>query len=308
MRRWWLPLAVLTVVAVCCLGFSRFKDRADEQNLRAIGELTAVIDGDAAGEVLVEVERNGRESWWSVDDTGEARAVDIEAAPARPRTQDCAGRTCYRVAGDALRVEVSEDGGATYAIAWQIDNYVYQRLVRTYPDVGDPVRHLSSRSVVVHATDGGHVVFVANGRDGLLFRDERGTWHRLGVPASGEGCCYYEPPVRIASDPQPVDLTWPAVVVVSVAILGSAGIALAVSRPRRYRSLLAVAPLAAVAGYGTYLAGHMPTVGMFPGFLYGVPLIVITLAVGVGLAVWFVRNAARATRTTDRRHDLTAGR
>ena len=52
--------------------------------------------------------------------------------------------------------------------------------------------------------------------------------------------------------------------------------------------LLAVVALAVMAGYSTERAGHFPDVGMFPGWLYGVGLIVFILGGGCWLAWWFV--------------------
>ncbi|HEY7223024.1 MAG TPA: hypothetical protein VH561_05335 [Micromonosporaceae bacterium] len=172
MKRWLRrPLVVLAAVTVSCFAGSGLVHSGEEQNLRAIGEVTALSDINQTGQVLVRVERDGHTTWWSVDDTTEATWLTdpIETVPS---SQDCAGQICYRVAGDALRVDVSQDGGATYTVAWQIDGDAYNLLAHTYPDLGDAAQHLSSRSVVVHATANGYVVFVANGRDGLLFRDE----------------------------------------------------------------------------------------------------------------------------------------
>jgi hypothetical protein len=187
-----------------------------------------------------------------------------------------------------LRVEASGDGGKTYSVAWEVGSGTYTMLADSYPEVGNPTEHLSSRSVVVHEVAGGQVVFVANGRDGLLYRDVHGRWRRLGSPASGEGCCYYQPPLRIGSDPQPLDLTIYAVGVVVVAILLSGGITAMIRWTLPWTGVPAVIVLAVLAAYGTELAGHFPTVGMFPGFIYGVPLILVVLAGGVALAAWFV--------------------
>src|SRR6476619_5488632 len=83
-------------------------------------------------------------------------------------------------------------------ICWGLSTLSDRMVVQGLRQVGE---HLSSRSIVVHAVEGGHVVFVANGRDGLLYRDVHGEWLRQGVPASGEGCCYWEAPLRLAANP-----------------------------------------------------------------------------------------------------------
>ncbi|MFG2041413.1 hypothetical protein [Dactylosporangium sp. NPDC048998] len=294
MRTRWHVLAVLAVIAGACVGLSFMADDLRQRNLRAVGEVTAVVDGRRPGSVVVHIERYGLTTRWLVDDTAAATNDAREADEAQDvsRTQDCVGTVCYRVATTALRVEASGDTGKTYSTAWEIAGETYTMLTETYPQVGNPAEHLSSRSVVVHAVAGGHVVFVANGRDGLLYRDVGGTWRRLGAPASGEGCCYYEPPLRVPSEPQPLDLTSYAMVVVVLAILLSGAITAMRRRTLRWTGTVAVIALAGLAGYGTRLAGHLPASGMFPGFVCGVPIILVIIAGGVALAVRFVSGPA----------------
>ncbi len=293
MRTRWHVLAVLAAALGACLGLSFVTTDLRHQNLRAVDEVTSVVDGNRPGIVVVHTERRALTRAWLVDDAGDAvgRASAADEVQGGPRIQDCVRTVCYRVARTALRVEANIDGGNTYSAAWEVSGETYTMLGESYPEVGNPGEHLSSRSVVVHAVPGGHVVFVANGRDGLLYRDVHGAWLRLGSPASGEGCCYYEPPLRISSDPQPRDLTSYAVGVVVVAILLSGGITALVRRRFRWSGVLAVFAVAAMASYGTDLASQFPTVGMFPGFIYGLPLILVILAGGVALAAWFVGGA-----------------
>ena len=293
-RRGWLVLAVLVALGLACAGLSWFTSGLQLQNLSAVAEVVAVVDG-GPGAVVVYTERRGTVRSWEVDDSGEiVHGNQPDQVRGTPRTEDCAAGICYRVATTALRVEASRDGGQTYATAWELDGETSARLARSYPDVGDPATHLSSRSLVVHEVSTGHVVFVANGRDGLLRRDADGTWHRLGSPASGEGCCYYEPALRIATDPPPLlDLT-PYAVGVSVGAVLLTGLMTAMLRRRwPWRRLLAVVVLAGAAGYGTERSGHFPTVGMFPGWLYGVPIVVLIMVGGCGLAWLFVADRPR---------------
>jgi hypothetical protein len=255
---------------------------------RHLGAVIDVVDGSRPGTVWLRADsHDGSTRWWLVDDTGEA----VDWVPGAgsglhaPRREDCVDSVCYRVATTTLRVERSLDGGATYSSEWEIDDDTYSMLAESYPDLENRARDLSSRSVVVHKVSGGHVVFVANGRDGLLYRDVDGEWHRLGFPGTGEGCCYYVAPTRIASDPQPRDLTRYAVGVVVAAVLLSGATAAIVRRSWRWSRALAVVAIAALAAYGTELAGHFPDVGMFPGWIYGVPLIMLILTGGVIVAV-----------------------
>lgn len=281
-------VAVLTVLVMACLGLSLAID-LPHRNVR-LAEVTAVVEGNRPGTIVAHTERRTQPTRWLVDDSGEAvdSASTADEAAGRPRTQDCVGTVCYRVAATTLRVESSDDGGKTYSVAWTVDGDTYKMLAESYPRVGDPAEHLSSRSIVVHAVAGGHVVFVANGRDGLLYRDVHGAWHRLGSPAMAEGCCYYERPLAIASDPQPPAFTVYAVGIVALAILLSGGITAMIRRRLRWTSALAVTVLAALGAYGTQLAGRFPDVGMFPGVFYGGMLIAVTLLGGVLLAAWFV--------------------
>lgn len=282
-------LAVLVTVAGACFGLSSVTADRRQQNLRAVDEVIAVVDGISPGTVVAYTERDAVAWSWGVEDTGRVLGTNgPDEVRGEPRIQDCVGTVCYRVATTTLRVEASSDGGQTYAIAWQVSGATYTMLAESYPDVGNPAEHLSSRSLVVHAVAGGHVVFVANGRDGLLYRDVSGAWRRLGSPASGEGCCNYEPPIPIASDAQSFDLTIYAVGAVVAAILLSGAVTAMARRRWRWSNVLAVVILAALAGYGTELAGHFPGGGMLPGFVCGVPLILIILAGGVALAAWFV--------------------
>jgi hypothetical protein len=281
-------LLALAVITACCGGLYVVTDVGRLQNLRGLGEVTAVVDGDRPGTVMVHSQLDAHDDSWRVDDRGEILdwADDTGTTAREPRVRQCVGTVCYRVPTTALRVEVSTDGGTTYTTSWEVGGDTYTRLATTYPDVGDPAEHLSSRSLVVHPVPGGHVVFVANRRDGLLYRDVHGVWLRLGFPSSGEGCCFYAPPLPIAADPQPFDPTNLAVVVVVLAVMLSGGVAVILRS--RWTDLPGVVVLAALAGYGTALAGHFPAAGMFPGWMCGVPVILVILIGGIVLAPLFV--------------------
>ncbi|WP_049557981.1 hypothetical protein [Nonomuraea sp. SBT364] len=76
----------------------------------------------------------------------------------------------------------SDDGGETWAVGWEVSPGRAKMLERALSD-GAPV---SSLSLAVQARRDGHVVVVANGRDGVAVRDVRGTWRRLGLAPGGE--------------------------------------------------------------------------------------------------------------------------
>ncbi|MGI5240784.1 hypothetical protein [Dactylosporangium sp. CA-139066] len=294
MRKRGFVLLWLAGIAVAALTRRSCNGLQAARNLRQVGEVLSVVEGARPGTVVVHTHNpNYRDDQvWLVGDDGDVTAMDadaVEAPGATPQRQACAGDSCYRVAGDTLRVEGSTDGGRTWATAWEVSAPAYAALVHTYPDLGDPARHLASTSLVVHAVAGGHVVYVADGRDGLLRRDRTGAWQRIGSPDSGEGCCFLDPVPRLSSDPVPFDPAPYAAGAAAVVILAAGGIAAARRRNGRWSVLLAVAALAALGGYMAYLGAGIPDAGMFPGLLYGIPCIVLSLAGGALLAVRFVR-------------------
>ncbi|WP_446216494.1 hypothetical protein [Micromonospora sp. IBHARD004] len=263
-----------------------------------INEVTEVRDGTAPGTVQVSVEsrtaRSHSSTSWTLDDEGSIqRRSDDQPRPAR--TKGCADADCYRVVPGRLRVERRHGDTGAYTVAWEVGDATYRQLAAAQPDLGDPAAHLSSRSLVVHKVGGGHVVFVANGRDGLLYRDVTGGWHRLGSPQGGEGV-YFEPPPRLATDPRPLDLTWYAVGVVVLVVLLSGAIPVARRRPFRFGPALMVVLVALAAGAVALLGARFPDVGMFPGVFYGVPVIFAALVLGSCCALLFAIAAGRGSR------------
>ncbi|MET7425523.1 hypothetical protein [Dactylosporangium sp. NPDC005555] len=261
----------------------------------SVGEVTAVVEGDRPGTVVVETVREDRAAAWRVDDTGEV-VEWLEGdggGSGTPQSQHCQGDVCYRVAGDALRVEQSRDGGATFTPAWEVGGASYIGLSGEYPDLGDPALHLSSRSLVVHAVPGGHVIFVANGRDGLLFRDVHGDWQRRGVPDSGEGCCFYDPPARIGGSALTVlAVTVGAATATAILLTGL----VTAARRRHWRELPVVAALAVAGGVGAGLVAPLADVGMFPGWMYSVPAVLAIAAGGCLLVRWLTTTALAPAR------------
>ncbi|XVQ89043.1 hypothetical protein ACQP2K_16985 [Microbispora siamensis] len=90
-------------------------------------------------------------------------------------------RRCYRVAPPLLKVEQSDDGGRTWATAWEVSpgrqHYLYRSRYESSPLRSDTA---ASTAVAVLPVPRGHLVAVANGRDGVALRDVTGRWHRLG--------------------------------------------------------------------------------------------------------------------------------
>jgi hypothetical protein len=200
------------------------------------------------------------------------------------RVADCAGVDCYRVIAGQLRVDYSHDGGATYTTAWQVTGATRTALEHDYDRLGDPAVHLSSQSVVVHAVAGGHVVFVGDGRDGVLYRDVRGAWHRLGVPRGGEGA-YFQRPPRLATDPKPLDPRPFVAALTGLVVLLAGGVGAAVRRSLTVTRACLLLAIATANGAVAWFAASFPDVGMFPGYVYGVLIIGLTLICAVALAV-----------------------
>ncbi|WP_144118718.1 hypothetical protein [Catellatospora sichuanensis] len=148
-------------------------------------EMTGVAEAGGQAVLMVE-DRNGQQYAFSPDDG--LTWGPVEHWPDLATTsRNCAGDTCYRAVAGRLLVESSQDGGATWRTEWEISGKQLAVLTDEYEDsgvfgmLGTPAGDLSSRMLVVLERDGGHVVLVANGRDGLLRRDVDGRWTRLGM-------------------------------------------------------------------------------------------------------------------------------
>lgn len=126
------------------------------------------------------VSRDGGASW-QVQDSD-------EGPPPEPgRTSACVQQHCYRIVAGRMKVMESSDGGITWRVSWEISPGRTKLLDRSFdePRCCRPIP-LQSESLAVQARPGGgHVVVVANERDGIAVRDEAGKWRRLGFAADG---------------------------------------------------------------------------------------------------------------------------
>ena len=103
--------------------------------------------------------------------------------PAEQACSDADPASCYRIVPGALAVERSADAGATWAVDWQVGDRERRLLAGQYDEITDVEQDLRSVAVAVQdRPGGGHVVVVANRRDGFALRDAAGTWTRLGFP------------------------------------------------------------------------------------------------------------------------------
>lgn len=115
------------------------------------------------------------------------RQDDLPASSAR--TSACVGQHCYRVVSSRMKVMESNDGGAMWRVSWEVSAGRAKLLDRV---LGEPRccrrRPPESQSLAVQARPGGgHVVVVANQRDGIAVRDRAGGWRRLGFVGAGLG-------------------------------------------------------------------------------------------------------------------------
>jgi hypothetical protein len=245
--RCWRWVGAVAVVSACGL----------HPTSRAVTSVGLAGDGRVLVTTTAEQGGDIEEDRWIVDAAGSHFGYAPKGQATPPTlAQQCVAAVCYRVVPGRLAVEQSGDTGRAWGVAWQR---------------ADPSPGVAAISLVVRGVPGEHEVFVANGRDGLLYRDVGGDWHRLGYPAGGEGL-YYESAPPLSSDPMS---PWPPVAA-AAAVLGAV-IAFTISalvrgRPRR-RRILQVAAVTAIGAAVAYAGAGLPDVGMFPGLLYGLPVI-----------------------------------
>jgi len=273
------------------------------------GEVTSVVAGPA-DTVLVTVVDGSARTTWTVNATGAIVGAAAPPASAAAATQACAADVCFRVVAGRLAVERSADGGARYRTDWEVAGAAYQRLASEYPDLGDPAVHLSSVAVVVlpaptiergtneaEATNAGpdsgrHVVFVANGRDGLLLREVDGRWRRLGVPRGGSTPYFVpSPPLRPG-----VGIAGQVAAATGGIVLLAAGWTIArrrTVRPIRAAAAAGIAVLIAVTGY---FASGLPDLGEVPAIAYATLIVIAATVGGTATAVVILTGPEKSPR------------
>jgi len=232
----------------------------------------------ADGGVVVSVAgTHGRLTQWELDYSARILSAAAARTPPAPQVQDCAGAACYRVVSP-YRVEESTDSGVSFGLSYEVAGEDLSALARDLngsPEVVD---------VVVRPVTGGHVVFVAAGLDGVLYRARDGRWQRMGVPRGGEGY-YWEPTARLASEPAPPD-RGPIVGLAVFAVLALVALgAMAVRGAIRSRRVLGLLAMAVIAGALAWSAVYFPDVGMFPGTLYAAGTIAMILTLGLAVII-----------------------
>ncbi|MEV4888637.1 hypothetical protein AB0K48_04515 [Nonomuraea sp. NPDC055795] len=168
-RRWLAVVGVpLAVLAVAATGPAGSPPAAD--TVRVDGGRITVTGTWGSGNVSTD---GGRTWRLAPDRDPDARGQKSMCVPREPRR-------CYWVRGDGVRVMQSDDASVTWQPSWELSPGRLEILERIYGE------RVSSVSLAVQATARGHVVVVANGRDGVAVRDESGRWTRLGYEASGQ--------------------------------------------------------------------------------------------------------------------------
>ncbi|MEU4790258.1 hypothetical protein AB0F95_11175 [Micromonospora tulbaghiae] len=169
---------------------------------------TKVVEGRlAAGTATVPLSaEDGIPTWWRISDDAGATwrdPVDAERealwkrVPTRigPDHRVCvaaAPHRCYRVLSGRVRVEESDDAGRTWRLSWEIPERQRELLKARYEEAGPDGRRITGQDLaVLDVPGGGHVVLVANGRDGFAVRDVDGGWRRIGFTGGEWGA---EPP------------------------------------------------------------------------------------------------------------------
>lgn len=254
----------------------------------SIQVVTEVARGDAPHTVVVTTVTRSHSADYTdhfvMHDDGGVYGRGEALSAAGPVAVDCAGSDCYRVVPGRLGVSHATGRDQPFVAVWGIDGDAYAHLAAHYRELNAPV-DLVSTSIVVEAVPGGHVVVVADGRDGVLYRDVTGAWRRLGVPMGGEGCCYFDAPPRLSTDGRPVNIGAFAAPVLGVIVLVvglvPAGLRRRVSRAR----CVLVAFVAASGGLVAYRAFNNNGVGMFPPVLVDAVSTVLLLGALLPIAV-----------------------
>ncbi|MEU8000025.1 hypothetical protein AB0B66_02450 [Catellatospora sp. NPDC049111] len=206
---------------------------------------------------------------------------------------------CYRVGYGRLRVERSDDDRRTWTVAWELPERTRELLEREHSSLFGTSGVRSYGLVTFALRDGGHVVAVANGHDGVLVRDVTGTWTRI-----GDG---RDPAAPLPSGLLPVDQWFAHIVpevlwgLLAMLLCLVAGTVVALYRANFHGSAvttgvltllgpcLIVAGLAVPLGTGSALLGDVSPVLVLGGVAALVLVPVVTLSIGLGRRVMTAR-------------------
>ena len=200
----------------------------------AIG--ATVVDGRLAAGVAFEAYPDDEtRSWYTAtsDDAGvtwrDPTPFEEEALRGRSRTttgperEQCSTASpqrCYRLSPGRIRVQESDDAGRTWRLSWEITERQRELLKARHQEAGpDGARITGQDLAVLDLPGGGHVVLVANGRDGFALRDADGGWRRIGFPDGWSSSSGPPPLDRISPGDRHYDPLWAFLLVVNLAAL-----------------------------------------------------------------------------------------
>lgn len=217
-----------------------------------------------------------------------ASPVLAPVAPPAPQTQDCSGAeplVCYRVVPKALGVDRSVDGGRTWSTDWLVTEDDRATLARHYPDLGRLDDELASVAIAVHdRRSGGHVVLVADGRDGFAMREPGGRWQRIGFPASSA-----DPPPALGEKTGSQRVFELGTMIAVIVLLGGlvilTGGAVAAGRGSNRRSAWWLAPGLVAGGVVIMIAFAYAGLEEWPLSIFLVVSPAVTGVVTIGLAI-----------------------
>ncbi|MEV4217287.1 hypothetical protein [Nonomuraea sp. NPDC049725] len=186
-RRWLvittMPLAVLAVTATAAA------PGPPAAHVVVVREDSIVVAGESMGPLA---SSDGGRTWTDWKSERASAALEGDEPPIGPawdgqelgpgQRAACLREHCYQIVEGAMKVMRSGDGGATWDPGWEVSPGRVKMLERALSD-GAPI---VSRSLAVQEHGDGHVVVVANGRDGVAVKDADGAWRRLGLTPQGE--------------------------------------------------------------------------------------------------------------------------
>ncbi|GIE30849.1 hypothetical protein Ait01nite_038940 [Actinoplanes italicus] len=267
-RRWLRALRLAVVLPVALFGVAATSD-TDASGPKPLAH--TVMTGDD-GALYLGAKDTGQD--WSVSRDG-GRTWQESRKPSGAEPVFCAKAepaTCYRVVTGALAVQ-SDRGDARWADSWRISERDRDGLADVYG-----THDLSSVSLSVLEVEGGHVVVVANRRDGFAVRDRLGVWKRIGFPGLPASVV----PAELASlTPEPEEE--PGSPAFPLAFLFSGLVLTAVPVWRLWRSgggalwWWLIAPLAAT-GLLTVLIDHTAAAGVTVATALICPAVALTAA------------------------------
>ncbi len=163
-----VPLAVLAVTATGAVTYSAAVSvEADDRRV-------VVLLSEQTGGMTGLASEDGGVTWTAWHGGPAGLAQTARCVPAQPRR-------CYRIVPGSASVAESDDYGVTFHASWTLSEGRREYLERTYP--GAPGRYGPQALAVQARPGGGHVVVVADGVDGVVVRDVRGEWRRVGWPS-----------------------------------------------------------------------------------------------------------------------------